>query len=748
MNEKTELIVNEINEAVNLNFNKSFEYAQFCSVLLRDKRFEGLGRKIIINILDNWGKINPQTQNMWTDLIEAAGFYPYLESEKNKLKLEKNLAGQIRKEWHKSDYIEDIYFHDEQLYIKEILNSSKNVIVSAPTSFGKSLLIEEIVASLEYRNIVIIQPTLALLDETRKKLNKYKDEYKIIVRTSQRPSGYRNLFLLTAERVMEYKELPLIDFLVLDEFYKISSKRDDERSDILNNAVNLLLNKHKSRFYMLGPNIDGISRGFAEKYNAVFFSTDYSLVENKVVNIYKDHLGEFGTRGKKKQNKELVLFKLLKDLAEEQTIIYCSSPFKARHLAKAFTQFLSSINIQYDYDHEIIPWIEKYVSENWTLIDCLKQGVGFHDGALQKHITSSIVDYFNSGKLKFLFCTSTIIEGVNTTTKNVIFYDNTKGNKKPIDFFDYSNIKGRSGRMMSHYVGKVYNFNEPPMKEQTIIDIPFFEQNPVSDEVLIQLDKNEVKNKDSDQYQYISEIPYIEKELFKSNGVSVKGQTKILEILKNDFHNNYHNMLWSGLPSYDQLTYILTLAWNNLLKPGETTTPMTLKRLVKVTYDYGINKDINLLVQNSFEYKKAIEFSEYEKKIKKNPKKIMRKPTEEDLLDEAIRESFQILRHWFQYKVPKWLSVMNTLQEYVCSNKGVEAGNYMHFASQIENDFIRPNLSILLEYGVPSTAVKFLEKHIPEDLSEDHIIDVIKTRQLDLLESLLEYEKRKIRELF
>jgi replicative superfamily II helicase len=40
---------------------------------------------------------------------------------------------------------------------------------SAPTSFGKSLLIEEIVASKKYKNIIIIQPTLALLDETRKK---------------------------------------------------------------------------------------------------------------------------------------------------------------------------------------------------------------------------------------------------------------------------------------------------------------------------------------------------------------------------------------------------------------------------------------------------------------------------------------------------------------------------------------------------------------------------------------------------
>ena len=76
---------------------------------------------------------------------------------------------------------------------------------------------------------------------------------------------------------------------------------------------------------------------------------------------------------------------------------------------------------------------------------------------MQKHIGAAIIDYFNEGKLKYIFCTSTIIEGVNTSAKNVVIFDEKKGTNE-LDFFDYSNIKGRSGRMMEHYVGKVYNF--------------------------------------------------------------------------------------------------------------------------------------------------------------------------------------------------------------------------------------------------------------------------------------------------
>lgn len=57
------------------------------------------------------------------------------------------------------------------------------------------------------------------------KLMKYDDRYKLIVRTSQEPSIEKgNLFLLTAERVNEFKNLPRIDLIIIDEFYKLSAK--------------------------------------------------------------------------------------------------------------------------------------------------------------------------------------------------------------------------------------------------------------------------------------------------------------------------------------------------------------------------------------------------------------------------------------------------------------------------------------------------------------------------------------------
>ncbi|HHQ1002834.1 TPA: DEAD/DEAH box helicase, partial [Listeria innocua] len=148
-------------------------------------------------------------------------------------------------------------FHKEQKYLSNLIEKKENIVVSAPTSFGKSLLIQEIVASKKFLNILIIQPTLALINETRLKLKHYQ-EYNIIVNTSQKMEQ-RNIFILTAERVLEYPNFPIVDYCILDEFYKVSSSRDDERSDILNIALKKVLDNNRTIFYFLGPNIDEIS---------------------------------------------------------------------------------------------------------------------------------------------------------------------------------------------------------------------------------------------------------------------------------------------------------------------------------------------------------------------------------------------------------------------------------------------------------------------------------------------------------
>lgn len=744
-----EEIISAIENQDSISIDESFSIAKITSILLRND--EENGRKIIIYVLDNWQKIPNETVEIWTDLLESAGFYPYLEKEKEKLKFN-NLAGEIRKGYHLSDNIiskedEKYFFHEEQKHLKNILDSGKNLIVSAPTSFGKSLLIEEMVASKKFKNIVVIQPTLALLDETRKKLKKYQEDYKIIVRTSQEPSEEKgNLFLLTAERVMEYKDLPQIDFFVIDEFYKLSAKRDDERSDILNNAFYKLLQQNSvPQFYLLGPNIDKISDGFTAKYNAEFYKTNYSLIENKIEDIYSLHKDKFSKPRKYKDFKEEKLFELLLDLKDQQSIIYCSSPARVRELAEKFYLFLENKGVEKSVDLPLVEWIKEHINPKWNLIKFLNYEIGINDGALQKHINSSIIDYFNDKKLKYIFCTSTIIEGVNTSAKNVIFFDPTKGKQTLIDYFDYSNIKGRSGRMMIHYIGKIFNFNPPPEKsEEMVVDIPFYQQDPIKDEVLNGLNDSDIKSsvKDTEQYKELQKIPQEERELFQKNGVLIKGQKQILDIIS-DLDNTYtitrknytqeykiYELLnWNTAPSYDQLQFSLELCWNKLMKKGESKKVKSIHQLVFLTFNYGYKKNIFSLVEDNFIYSKTL--------------KVNKDKSDDVLLNESIEEIFNVMRHWFQYKIPKWLSIMNELQKYICEKNNKTPGNYSFYAGQIENEFVRDNLSILAEYGIPTSAINKLSSSIDKDLSED---DVLKKAKIiaNNNSDLMQYERDKI----
>ncbi len=722
-------IIDELEALENLTVDRSFGLARLCSSLLKSN--DEMARKIIINILNNWPKIPPATKELWVDLMESAGFYPYIVS-KTEQGIINNFSAELRLGLHESNNLKSKFFHEEQYQLLSILNSGKNVIVSAPTSFGKSLLIEEIIASRKFKNVVVIQPTLALLEETRKKLLKYSDNYKLVVRTSQEPDSERaNIFLFTAERVNEYNRFPPIDFLVIDEFYKLSGRRDDERSSALNSAFYYLLNRFSPRFYLLGPNIDSVSEGFVDQYNAVFFKSDYTLVDSRTIDIYANHKGEFGDRGKKKIFKESVLFDLLLKLKDEQTIIYCSSPERVRYLAKEFCYYLNvKEQPKTSFTFFLSEWIKNNVSPEWCVLEFLDYRVGIHDGALQKHITTTVIDYFNEGFLSYLFCTSTIIEGVNTSAKNIICFDKKRGGND-IDFFDYSNIRGRAGRMMEHFVGRVYNFNEPPINTPTIIDIPFFQQNPIKDEVLIQIDDKDVKNKETNQYASIQELSPGERDIIKRNGVSVSGQRSLISLLRAGVERDYFLIDWI-FPDYRQLEYILGLAWDHLIVEGETTRPMTKNKLINRTFNYGLHKDINSLVQESFTYNRNLS-----NKINVPDKEIM---------DSSIQEVFQIMKHWFEYKVPKWLSVMNEIVRFICLEKGIRAPNYSFYANLIENDFLRPNLSILAEYGIPSSAIRKIESSIPDNLHEDFILNYIRNNSLYNLPSLLDYEKEKIKQ--
>ena len=478
----------------------------------------------------------------------------------------------------------------------------------------------------------------------------------------------------------------------------------------------------------MGPNIDGITPGFAEKYNAEFYKSDFSLVDCNVIDLSDKF--DFSLSSRSLDKKKLpILYNLLNELQNEQTLIYCSTPARARRFAKGYCEYLREQGQEPNIKLPLIEWINRNVNPNWSLSKGLGYGLAIHDGSLQKHIGASIIKYFNDGLLRCIFCTSTIIEGVNTSAKNVVLFDGQKGGKD-IDFFDYSNIKGRSGRLMEHYVGTIYNFVPTPQRESIVIDIPFYEQDKkiLSDEILINIEKADVQQQVVDRYNKLYEIEPELIEIIKKNGTNVNGQMNIYYALQRDINTpKYHNISWSQMPNWDKLLYILCLAENNIFSFESKHAVFSCKQLARYIDMYRKSKNIMLIIKDI-----------YENKVNK-----IKRLTEEQKyvqLDNAIEAGFHIYRHWFQFTVPKAFRVIDSLQRYVCDQHGKKAGSYSYFVQQLENDFIRENLSILIEYGIPSDTVHRIADRIPSELDEDGVVEFIKQNKDTVYNALLQYE--------
>ena len=160
-----------------------------------------------------------------------------------------------------------ISLHPEQIGIISQIAQSPALIVSAPTSFGKTYCVFEYIARFHPQNIVLVVPTLALVDEYVKRIiKKYRDffsQYKIYTHIDNEKIynfGQGNIFIITHDRIVQesaYSLIEQIDFLVIDEVYKLETDPNNDRVLVLNMAYYHLAKK-AIKYVLLAPFIKSI----------------------------------------------------------------------------------------------------------------------------------------------------------------------------------------------------------------------------------------------------------------------------------------------------------------------------------------------------------------------------------------------------------------------------------------------------------------------------------------------------------
>jgi hypothetical protein len=622
-------------------------------------------------------------------LVRELGLFPYLVPERL------GVADAIAYEFHRPDnFADDLIFHRVQADVYRYLLDGDNVILSAPTSFGKSLIVDAMIASKKFQHVAIVVPTIALIDETRRRLSRrFGSEYKIITHPSQERAD-KELLIMTQERILKLEPLGPIDFFVIDEFYKLQPRPEDMDRSLQLNAAFYHLYKTGAQFYLLGPNIKSIS-DLPEKMNCRFFKTDFKTVASEVRHIKPAKGEDFET-----------LVRLCRDL-KEPTLIYCSSPARARAVAKALLD--GEVSGEVAELRGAVEWVGKEYHPEWMFGRALGHGIGMHHGRLPRTLSQYVVKAFNEGLVRFLVCTSTLIEGVNTKAKNVIVFDNKVAQRK-FDYFTYNNILGRSGRMFEHFVGHVYVFREPPAQDLPLIDFPVFTQpDDVPESLLVQIDKEDLDAGSKKRLETLEGQDHLSMDLIKqSHGIDPRAQVALAQELRKNAAKYYPLLSWTTYPSGEQMKTICQLIWQFFI--GDKRRRAGASSGLQLAYKleaFRHNQSIRSLLDQEFQ----------------NPG--------ERSADDIVEETIEFLRSWCSFAFPRYLLALDRIQRSVFTKLGRKPGNYAGFASQIENWFLDPAIMALDEYGIPVQVGQRLQQVLKPEGNLDTAIKQFQELNLD-----------------
>lgn len=481
-------------------------------------------------------------------LVEECGLYPYLNTDNF------NLLTQTIISAHTIQLDEDVRLHAKQMQILLWLLAGDNIILSAPTSFGKTLLVDAFVSLKRPKCVVMIMPTIALIDETRRRLSRtFGSDYNLLTAVSDEYNRDNpTIFILTQERFLSRNDKLNIDLLFVDEFYKLDPTREDSRFERLNLAVYRALQNAKQSFFA-GPHINDIKLGKNWSGNFRFVKTDYRTVTVNVVD---------------RTDSEERLGKFLNDLrsaGEESSLVFTKSPPSARDLLQEI------LGNEFHYNSDIGPLLGGWIAENfhneWTVAEGTQNGIAIHHGKLPRSLGQLFVQLFNEGQLKLLICTSTLIEGVNTSAANVYVYDK-KISTTDFDFFSFANIRGRVGRMMRHYIGNVFLYFDPPEEIETNVDVPILsDPGSSTDYIVANVEPDLLSEKGVERRDQLPTRTGIEFHILKEFGsIGTDTLIELNSLVNESLAEDPELLSWKGFPTKEQRKHLAELIVPVLIK--------------------------------------------------------------------------------------------------------------------------------------------------------------------------------------
>ena len=752
-------------------------------------------RKKAIEIICKYIK-NEDFKDIISILIDAFQLYGYIEEIHNYDNMFLYDSFDIKLHSYDGKLIR--HLNNGQLSLIKAISENEKVLISAPTSFGKTTLILEYLVNnvSNLNNIIFILPTKSLIEELYIKLLKINKEidffekYNITLNILKKTG--KTIRVLTPEKFLNYYEyngLYNVDFIVMDEVYKIENDGRQIDGSVVDNRsykfrkVLELISNTNIKVVALSPYTyekEDSMKEYMSKYNIMEINRNIKYVYHEYENLstaiaYSKYFKCSKPLVKNYKTIPQKVSLILEKMTANKNIVYISDISKGLDIFQLIQyKDLSFLNLEVEeksrYEIFIKHLEETYNlddGEDWYIISALKRGIGIYISSMPRYVKKEIIKLYDSGIINCLFVTTAFVEGVNCTAENIIITSGCTARNITLNDMALLNISGRAGRFGKKYVGKVifisddiYHRVEKIKDKGVSLSNPNYEDNNSNKirndyeiEMIDELYLNdEEKNRKREIEEKIKNIGENAND-FKRMSISAPNEWKLK--LYNYFMENEAN-----IATYKEYISNITSEENDNVLNAITNIFIILRNIgIEFKNDYS---NINAFSKNGtfiwgelYKYhidgniKKVLNYNR--RRILNRQKMLSGKYYEKSwvrkyFFDNGIfnynklyEETFKFISNIIEYKIPYYLSLFVNVYLYYISVNNIEMTEELDVAeimTNVENMGIDREYINYYEYGFSKDLIEKI-KSLDVELNIDN---------LETIDNFDNYEKIMIRE--
>lgn len=348
-----------------------------------------------------------------------------------------------------------------QMALRSYASRANNVVIVAPTSYGKSEMLAERVAANVDRRVVVLVPTKALIAQTRRSLVRSPDIRAARRRLIVHPDEYTPdltsfIAVMTQERLfrlLQENASLAVDLLLVDEAHNLL--RPDSRASHLAQAIITALYRNPGaeiayftpfvekaqdlEIVTTGRNLRGHTADEYVKAERLHFTR---LGEGRRY-IFDQFLGRTLEGSTEVPTDE---YSAVTQLAGRKNISYVNRPRHAEELALGLARSLP-VSESPDLAGASTA-IAELIHPRYNLAYCVQHGVLFHHGSVPESVRQYVEELFTKrdpGSARYLVATSTLLEGVNTPADTLFLHSPSRG-RGYLTAAAFRNLIGRVGR--------------------------------------------------------------------------------------------------------------------------------------------------------------------------------------------------------------------------------------------------------------------------------------------------------------